>query len=234
MVISHRHRFLHFVIPKTASATLRQSLAPFADIGWPVSKYQQHVTIAAFLRSEHAPLFPDYFKFAFVRNPYDRIYSGYLQDRYAAETYPRWIRAKKPLFDEIGDDFSTYFNEYALKADLENDWQWICFCPMSAFTVDAGGKLAMDFVGRAENLAQDIATLASRLRLPLEKAPDENVRQGLCSAEPKYLPHFDRRTIFAVNATYRRDFELFGYPMLDPDSFPERAQTLPIGTAPRG
>lgn len=219
MVISHRYRFLYFVVPKTGSATLRKSLEPFVDIGWPVTQGEQHTTVPSFLRSEHASLFDDYFKFTFVRNPYDRLYSGYLQDRYAAEKSPRWAKAKKPVFDRIGDDFNAYFNDHVVHADVENDWQWICFCPMSEFAVHPGGDMAMDFIGRAESLEQDIGELAATLGVPMLKAPDENVRQGICLTEPKYLRHFDRATVAAVNRLYRRDFELFGYPMLDPDAF---------------
>jgi len=222
MVISHRYKFLYFVIPKTASATLRKSLEPFVDIGWPVTKHPQHVTVAAFLQSEHAELFDQYLKFTCVRNPYDRLYSGYLQDRFAAENYPRWTKVKKPIFDRIGDDFSTYFNDHAIRADLENDWQWICFCPMSAFALGPDGGLAMDFVGRAETLEQDIGALATLTGAPITKAPDENVRQGVCRTRPKYLEHFDRKTIASVNEIYRRDFELFGYEMIDPDELPSR------------
>lgn len=222
MVISHRHKFLYFVIPKTASATLRKSLEPFVDVGWPVTTHPQHVTIAAFQRSDYVGLFADYLKFTCVRNPYDRLYSGYLQDRYAAEHYPRWTKVKKPVFDAIGDDFPTYFNEHAMQADIETDWEWICFCPMTAFATGPDGELVMDFVGRAETLDQDISTLAGLIGAPITKAPDVNVRQGRCGTRPKYLEHFDRRTLAAVNEVYRRDFELFGYEMIDPADLPSR------------
>lgn len=220
MVISHRHEFLYFVIPKTGSATLRKSLEPYVDIGWPVSNYKQHETIREFLDSELSALFRKYKKFTFVRNPYDRLYSGYLQDRFASQNYPRWAKAKQPIFDKLGDDFPTYFNEYVLHADIVSNWEWICFCPMSEFALGPDGELAMEFVGRSENLAEDVGKLASFIGLPIVKAADENVRSGLCDAKPKYLAHFDRRTVAAINETYQQDFNLFGYEMLDPERFP--------------
>jgi hypothetical protein len=221
MLISHRHRFLYFVVPKCASATLRRSLAPYADIGWPVSNFEQHVNIRRFKATEHAGLLEDYFKFTFVRNPYDRIYSGYLQDRHAGENYPRWIRAKKPIFDQIGDDFPRYFNDHVLQSDIVMDWRWICFCPMVEFS-HADGEPRMDFVGRAETVEEDIRRLSERLGLPVAKADDENVRNGLCTPEPKYLDRYDRRTLAAVNRVYAEDFRLFGYEMIDPERLPER------------
>lgn len=223
MLISHRHRFLYFVVPKCASATVRKSLAEFADVGWPVSNHQQHVPIDNFLNSDQSHLADSYLKFTFVRNPYDRLYSGYLQDRYASEHYPRWTTVKKPIFDEIGDDFSTYFHEHVRAADVKNDWRWICFCPMHEFARSSSGAVRVDFVGRAECVERDLAKLGERLQLPIRKAPDENVRTGTaaCTVDPKYLDKFDRRTVETVNELYEIDFKMFGYPMLNAKDFPK-------------
>lgn len=154
-----------------------------------------------------------YFKFTFVRNPYDRIYSGYLQDRHAAANLPRWTKEKKPIFDTIGDDFEAYLLDYALMADIRSDWRWICFCPMTEFAY-VGNERHVDFVGRAESLEADLHALGERLRLPLRKAEDQNVRNGFCMEEPKYLHHYTSRAIDAVNDAYRLDFERFGYRMI--------------------
>lgn len=221
MLISHRHRFLYHVVPKCASATLRQSLAPFADIGWPVSNYQQHMTIADFAKTDLAGKTSGYFRFTFVRNPYDRLYSGYLQDRHAGENYGRWITAKKPIFDTIGDDFPRYFREYVEPADRLTDWRWICFCPMTAFACE-DGRIVLDFVGHAETLEEDLSRLGDRLGIAVSKAPDHNVRNGHCAVRPKYLQHYDRATVEAVNRIYADDFALFGYDTVDPADFPQR------------
>ncbi|WP_082546098.1 sulfotransferase family 2 domain-containing protein [Rhodanobacter sp. Root627] len=215
MLISHRHKFLYFVIPKCGSATLRQSLAPHADIGWPVNNYEQHVPIKRFLLTPEAPLLSTYFRFTFTRNPYDRIYSGYLQDRFASEHYPRWTKEKKPIFDEIGEDFAAYLEHYVSTADIGSDWRWICFCPMTEFaTLD--GKNMLDFVGRAEHLEEDMNKLGDALGLTIQKAPDHNVRTGTCSESLKYIDKYTPRSIQIVNDLYAQDFANFGYTMLDP------------------
>lgn len=221
MLISNRYRFLYFVVPKSASATLRKSLGGFADIGWPVSNYQQHMTVVQFHHSENAHLFDEYFKFTFVRNPYDRLYSGYLQDRHASEQSSRWQLAKKSIFDEIGDDFPRYFNDHVIQADIHRDWRWICFCPMYEFAYSQSGERIVDFVGKVENFEADLVALSASLGIDIEKASDENVRSTICTAQPKYLGKYDRKTIAAVNRVYRKDFELFSYEMLDPEHFPE-------------
>ena len=222
MVISHRHRYLYFVVPKCASATVRQSLAPYTDIGYPVSKHVQHQTIRQFLATPHAPLYEQgYFRFTFVRNPYDRLYSGYVQDCFAATQSPRWQRAKEPIFRMIGDDFNRYMLEHVRHAEIAYAWDWICFCPMHEFAW-RDGACVLDFVGRAETVEASLADLAQRLRVPITKAVDANV-----NVEPgqdlKYLDRYDRATLEFVNTLYREDFERFGYPMIDPRDVPVRA-----------
>ena len=222
MVISHRHRYLYFVVPKCASATVRQSLAPYTDIGYPVTNFTQHMPIRRFLASEHGPLLDaGYFRFTFVRHPYDRLYSGYVQDRHATTQSPRWRNAKEPIFRTIGDDFNRYMLEHVRRADRENAWQWICFCPMHAFAY-VDGECVLDFVGRAEDVAGGLAQLSARLRIPIAKADDVNVK-----VEPaedlKYLDHYDRATLELVNDLYQEDFERFGYSRVDPQHHPVRA-----------
>lgn len=222
MVLSHRHRYLYFVVPKCASATVRQSLAPFTDVGYPVSKYPQHQTIRQFLASPHAGLFDaGYLRFSFVRHPYDRLYSGYVQDRFAATQSPRWQRAKEPIFQAIGDDFNRYLLEHVRHAALFDAWDWICFCPMHAFAY-LDGECVLDFVGRAEAVEAGLAALSARLGVPIAKADDANV-----NVEPgtalKYLDRYDRATLEVVNELYREDFERFGYERVDPGDVPVRA-----------
>lgn len=221
MVISHRHRYLYFVVPKCASATVRQSLAPYTDIGYPVTKGVQHMTIASFLASEHAGLWEaGYFRFSFVRNPYDRLYSGWLQDRFAATQSPRWKQAKGALLERVGGDFGRYVVEHVRHADRLHAWDWICWCPMHAF-VCRDGVPALDFVGRAEDVAGGLAELSRRLGVPIAKAEDANVNVPPSSGL-KHLAHYDRATVEVVNELYADDFRLFGYEMLAPESFPQR------------
>lgn len=222
MVISHRHRYLYFVVPKCASATVRQSLAPYTDIGYPVTKGgAQHVTIEAFLASEQASLWDEgYLRFSFVRNPYDRLYSGWVQDRFAATQSPRWQRAKAAIFERTGDDFGRYVVEHVRHADRLHAWDWICWCPMHAF-VCRDGQPALDFVGRAEDVEGGLAELSKRLGIPIAKAVDANVNVPP-TAGLKHMEHYDRATIEVVNELYAEDFSLFGYDVLDPGAFPTR------------
>lgn len=208
------------MVPKAGSATIRHSLSNYTDIGYPVSQFEQHVTIRKFLKIDGAKkLFNQYFKFTFVRNPYDRLYSGYLQDRKASITWQKWIVAKKPIFDKLGNDFNRYITQYVAKANLKDQWDWICFCPMTEFS-HVKGKYALDWYGKTEYLARDLKKLGEKLDIDIEKAGDRNVitQPG---RELKYLKYYNRRAIEVVNSIYSKDFDFFGYKKLDPADFPE-------------
>lgn len=217
MGISTTKSFIYFVIPKTASSTVRKALDQHRDVKRPTEHFSEHVTIKRFRDSPYAQLLESYFKFSFVRNPYDRLYSGFLQDRFAAYNLPHWQAAKQPIFRTVGEDFNRYVCEFAAHADLLNDPFWICFCPMHAFT-HVDGKLAIDWIGRTEHLESDLVELSHLLGIEIKATPKENVRSE--SLKPgRHLRHYRRETVETVNRLYADDFAYFGYKRLSPSAF---------------
>ncbi len=216
MVLSHGKKYLYFVVPKCGSTTVRHVLEPYTDVGYPVSHYHmQHLTIEQFLETEYKSCFNEYFKFTFVRNPYDRIYSGFMQDLYASKNYPRWIECKAPIFKEIGEDFNRYIQEYVREQDLSNDWRWVCFRPMHMFS-HMNNSSTVDFVGRTETLTSDINRLCQLLKIENPQSyTSYNVNQ-MPSPTYKYLDKYDVKSIEIINEIYHRDFVEFGYIMIDP------------------
>lgn len=84
MLVSHDHRFIFFSNPKTGSESVRELLAPYADVEgipmWEASDehpYYSHirpVEVREIFR-ERGHAFGDYFRFTFVRNPWSRLVS---------------------------------------------------------------------------------------------------------------------------------------------------------------
>ncbi len=219
MPLSTSKMFIYFVIPKCASATVRISIEEHVDIKRLPDFFSEHFTIDRFLESEFADLIKTYFKFTFVRNPYDKIYSGYMQDKFASENYPRWIEAKKDIFDIIGDDFNQYMQKHVANSDILGDWRWVCFTPMHAFS-HHNDRYLLDWYGRVENLENDLTYLYNKLDLGALNIENRNVRTPI-SNNLKYLDKYERKTIELVNKIYRFDFEFFGYEMLNPNNFPD-------------
>ena len=218
MNISHRKRYHYFVVPKCGSRTIRTSLQSHTDIGYPVDDFPQHMTVSQFMATDYASLLSEYFAFTFVRNPYDRLYSGYMQDRYAAAHYPEWTEVKQPIFDRVGDDFNRYVREYACLADTSRCWDYVCFWPMTDFAV-LDGEWRLNWYGRVECLERDLASLAHMLGIECEVGESLNVRVP-ATGQLKYLDKYERATVELVNQYYRDDFEQFSYELLDPSDFP--------------
>lgn len=218
MGISLQKKFVFLVVPKTGSSTLRKAFEPYIDIRRPTEHFSEHVPLKRFLASRNAHFLKDFFKFSFVRNPYDRLYSGFRQDFHAAYNLKHWEEAKKPIFDKIGDDFNRYIAEYIPKADLIGDPFWICFCPMNEFT-HIDGELFVNFIGKTENLWDGAKKLEDILHLECKSTEDLNVRDS-SRAPLKYIGHYNRRSIEIINEIYERDFEYYDYEILNPSDFP--------------
>ena len=91
MIISHRHKFIFFAVPKTATHTIREALRHHKDEDdWEqqVLYGEQALPIPEIARLKHGhisaeqirphlddAIWNEYFKFAFVRNPFDRFVS---------------------------------------------------------------------------------------------------------------------------------------------------------------
>lgn len=220
MNVSDRYRYIYFVAPKCGSATARYALKPYTDIGYPVTQVEQHVTIRKYLaKYETEGRFERYFKFTFVRNPYDRIYSGFKQDLLASTRWEPWISRKAPIFARIGENFERYLIEHAAKADIRNAWDWICFCPMTEFAY-LDGMRVVDWVGRMETIKQDLTTLGERLGVPIGDIGHYNKKSAAADGPADAYRYLDRYTpdaLACVNELYAEDFAAFDYPMLSPD-----------------
>jgi hypothetical protein len=80
--------------------------------------------------------------------------------------------------------------------------------PQADCLSDATGRIAVDFVGKTENLAADLNAVLRRLGLP-ETQPSHDNRSP---TNGRWQSHFRGEEDFAFLArTFEKDFELFGY-----------------------
>jgi hypothetical protein len=174
-----------------------------------------------------AEQFESYFKFSFVRNPWDRIVSEY---KYRG--YPVKI------------DFKTYLFKHLPPPGWTDTYCHII--PQYDFLYDDGGKLLVDFVGRYESLQPDFDKVCARLGIPptplprVDRSLDDawpgtlrelrkQVRRAIWSRErehtfPHYTEYYDDESREFVGRLYRKDVEAFNY------AFGERVQ--PAAPAP--
>lgn len=205
MIISHRHRFVFFAVPKTGTHAIRQALAPhlgpddweqqdlFERKRLPIPRLAQlrhgHISV-----QQLQPLLPreqwdGYFKFAFVRNPYDRFVSTCF-----------FLRRNAPGMEQ----HATAFMKQAIVTPRFR--QRILVRPQGTLLKNEAGSVALDYVGRFETLQQSCDEAFARIGLPVAQLAKRNV-----SKHGDYSGYYDEPLRRAVADFYQDDFALFGY-----------------------
>jgi hypothetical protein len=126
----------------------------------------------------------DYFKFAFVRNPWDRQISQYL--------YKTESKARRPSLERfMARKKRAYVTSYEI------------------YTID--GEVAVDFVGRYESLDADLQTALKRAGVEqLVEVPRSNVTAGR-DRELGYRDYYSPYTRDLVADWYAPEIALRGY-----------------------
>jgi len=167
--------------------------------------------------------FHNYFKFTFVRNPYDRMYSFFLQ---------MW-NFIKPLIPEAAEDKDSkpadYFKpipRWYYHPDFKNKLQHIPFrnTPQYLFTHNSKLENQMNYIGRLEKYENDYdrvieiinpsTRFANKRREP--KTRIKNVRNQDSETDGyKYLDQYDQESLDFVNQHFQKDFEFFYYRIIE-------------------
>jgi hypothetical protein len=206
MIISHDHRFIFAAVPKTGTHSVRQALREqlgdedVEQVGLFVDKRFPWADLAA-IRHGHLSLrqvrpylgdeaFAGYFKFAFVRNPFDRFVS-----------YCAFMLRGGEEFQQRPRDVMRHF---LFETPPEPH---ILFQPQASLLVDEGGQtLLVDSVGRVEDMQGSYDEICMRIGIP--SRPLDRVNG---SSHGDYRRYYDQALIDGVAARYAQDLELFGY-----------------------
>ena len=207
MIVSHKHRFIFFAQPRTATHSIRAALQPHlgADdwqqqalnrtLRLPVPELARighgHISlqqVKAWLPSE---IWNEYFKFAVVRNPYERYVSACT-----------FLNKHNPGY--VGRE--TAFMKTALARPRFR--QRALVRPQTALLVDRAGIVGMNYVGRYERLQESFDRVCERIGIPLCRLSRRNA-----SHHDDYRRYYDEVLLEQVNVFYGADFERFDYPI---------------------
>lgn len=219
MIINNQYQFIYLHVPKTAGTAVSTYLQKYAgpadlDLGgakgderrikiattlnqlwrqsWGIEKHSRAARVRAKLG---ATIWERSFKFAFVRSPFSRTYSGF---RYAKGDHQ---------LDGALDNVS--FSEF-LQSDIFTKLQILPIQSQAAFLNPIG---QIDFIGRFENLAADLALVSSIIeRRRIEPAAVETMNQ---SADPEEWRSMSQEDMEIIRNVLSADFEEFGYSKQD-------------------
>lgn len=185
---SNQTIFIH--VPKTGGSSVA------AALGIGVSR---HVPWTEYVRANSGK-FRRYFKFAFVRNPWDRLVSSYTFLKQGGMNADDAAFAERHLarFTDFGD-----FVRHGLREDAIR--RWIHFRPQTAFVCREDGSCVLDFVGRFESIRHDFGKIASRSGLAVELSLTNR------SHRYDYRRYYDDDTAEGVALHYAADACAFGY-----------------------
>jgi len=211
VIISHRYRFIFFAVPRTGTHSIRQALRPHLGANdWEQQALNGRQSIpvpgiAALghghagyrLLASHLPenILDSYFKFAFVRHPFDRFVSacfflhrGNDEFRERAAAYMKHLIRREPFRRRV------------------------LIVPQHLLLCDTRGQPALNFIGRYETLQESFEEICRHIGIPAAQLPRENrTRHRGCE------DYLDDELRNWAGDYYRKDFELFGY---DPQTLP--------------
>lgn len=146
-----------------------------------LSRFVSHMSAALVKLKVGNLIWNNYFKFTIERNPWDKVVSAYHH-----------------LNPEIP------FNEWIQSFSLNHRSQPINF---SLYSIN--GKVVLDFIGKFENLNEDLKIIFNKLNLPLTTLPQE--KKIYRKNKENYRNYYNENSKKIVEKNYKEEIRLFGY-----------------------
>ena len=234
MIISNAHRFVMLAPWKTASTTTHKLLGQYNQS--PYSRFYafnpflqrvvtQHLTYADFQGLPESRL--GYFTGSFVRNPYDRVFSAFVQVQRAIDKQPAEIFPEPGLRALVMSQLDGVSNQL-VAGDFDFDKWWalveehqVHIVGNTSFPLHPAhywtggpGQPQVDFVGKVERYEDDIAAFSARVGIP---PPAERIvanatdKRAVGAAGYRYAERMSPASRSKIEELFKADFELFGY-----------------------
>jgi hypothetical protein len=203
LIVSHEHKFIFLKTMKTAGTSIEVFLSALAGVDAIVTpvgpeepghkprnflagRYWNHMPACVVRKNLGEEVWNSYFKFCFERNPWDKVISRY------------WWAIHWGTVRKVPDLPSL--EEFVLGGHgrLETDWP--------IYTID--DEIAVDAVGRYENLDDDLRAILHRAGLAIEV---ELPRTKSGFRDPDDPERFSARSAEHVARLFHREIAAFGY-----------------------
>ena len=185
--------FIH--VPKVAGSSIEKAL--YGTKGLIGHHY------ATTYREADRDIYHEYYKFCFVRNPYDRAVSAYLYlINGGRNKYDRDWRDKNLFQYKSFKDFIMALGD---KSVCQSILSWIHFEPQYKYICDENKNVIVDYVGRFESLEEDFQKIIIRMGINVS-LPHKNAIE-----RKHYENYYDDESRSVVHEVYREDFEIFEY-----------------------
>jgi len=212
-VISDKFNFIFFHVPKAAGSSIiegfRKNYPKTVVINENNEKLKQHLisneyknwpnhtnskTMKAYLGEK---VFNNYFKFAFVRNPFDKLVSIY-----------HYVKQKEAKIFEGKIQQLPKFNQNIISSKSFEHWVKECNLgdTQFSFLTSNAGELLVNYVGKTEHIQADLSYIYGIL-----KTPNMYVSKVNTSKRKDYRSYFDNESIDIASQKFKDDVHFFGY-----------------------
>ncbi len=191
------NKYVYFALPKIASTSLKKA---FKDCGGKgISKKDKQRILEN----------KNFFKFSFVRNPYDRLVSCWknkVQNPQVRETIGHGMYKGFYKYEKIygGMPFKEFIKVISKIPDEKSDPH---FRSQYKFLTNNEGKLLTEFIGKFENLEKGYEKICEIMGI---KNPPK-LKHERKSKRKNYREYYDEETKKLVAERYKKDLELFDY-----------------------
>jgi len=198
MILSKKYAILFVAIQKTGTTsiekTLQEYLSPHVVYGITNIKhrksfrYKHNSAEMLYNYPEIIDLWDQLFKFSFVRNPWDLCTSHF---------FHRQRRG-------YGEAIDVTFKEWLINDKKREPIIWQAPTQYDCLTVN--GDLAIDFVGKFENLQNDFNEVCKYIQIPTIQLDHWNSVK-----HQHYSTYYDQETKEYVCDLFKKDIEYFNY-----------------------
>ncbi|WP_231573634.1 sulfotransferase family protein [Thermopetrobacter sp. TC1] len=215
---SQRNKFIYFCTPKVASSKLKilLQIAESRSLGLPDPQ--------GYLQKEDSPLVgfiklgvdlktlfesDEFYRFTFVRNPYTRILSSYLEKIVHGKKRNRYL--KKLGFKENADvSFREFLQALTSPQKLHLNPHW---APQFHFL--RPDRIRYHFIGRLEHINDHLPAVVKRIYndVNLNDIISKEERTHATGALEKVKKYYGTDEIELVRRLYINDFIYFSYPL---------------------
>lgn len=223
LIVDNKHKILYCYIPKIACTTWKKIMTHLLGIKNNRSVHSQHFPLlGSYSKSKVRYILHNYYKFMFVRDPFERLLSAYKdkftrQSDYVSKKYSKKIQwtvrerlgsSASVLADkqEIKfSDFILYLIDVNSKGGRYNEhWQhYDNLCHPC--------KIKYDFIGHYETLEEDARFVLHHTGVDRFVSFPPVRFTSTKDKLAQYYSKLPRKDLLQLQRIYQRDFEMFGY-----------------------
>jgi hypothetical protein len=189
----HYYKCIFIHIPKNAGISVSYTL--FGNTGG------SHRKLVDYQRIFGKRIINQYYKFSFVRNPWDRLVSTYffLMNGGLTEKDKKWTAQHIAEYTDFTDFVTNWLSVDHVNNSLHFQEQY-------RFLTNQKDELDVDFLGRFESLDQDFQTICEYLQI------DRTLKKTNSSKRKNdYKSYYNETTKAIVAEVYKIDIKLFNY-----------------------